>query len=202
MDKKFREEKQLESVNNTENNKTEKMLIEAVQAGNQSAFGQLIRLHQKQLFRFIYGLVKSFDVTEDIVQEAFVKAYQNISSFNTEYSFYPWLSTIARNFAYNQIQRDEKKESLDKLEETGFNPVDERLGPLEKLLDSENNKRFFQALNLLPTKYRTVFVLRQFEQMDYDQIGSYLKIPPGTVDSRLYRARQLLMEQLKDLLQD
>lgn len=202
MDKKFREEKQLESVNNTENNKTEKMLIEAVQVGNQSAFGQLIRLHQKQLFRFIYGLVKSFDVTEDIVQEAFVKAYQNISSFNTEYSFYPWLSTIARNLAYNQIQRDEKKESLDKLEETGFNPVDERLGPLEKLLDSENNKRFFQALNLLPTKYRTVFVLRQFEQMDYAQIGSYLKIPPGTVDSRLYRARQLLMEQLKDLLQD
>ena len=202
MGEDFREEKQLKSVNNTEIIETEKKLIEAVQNGNREAFGRLIRLHQKKLFRFIYGLVKSFDTAEDIVQEAFVKAYQNIMSFNTEYSFYPWLATIARNTAYNQIQRDEKKESLEKLEEGGFNPADENLGPLEKLLEDEGNKRFYQALNSLPAKYRTVFVLRQFEQMDYAQIASYLKIPPGTVDSRLFRARQLLMEKLKDLIQD
>lgn len=200
MDKDFREEKQPKAVNIKEDKRNEKKLIEAVQNGDNSAFGPLVRLHQKKLFRFIYGLVKSFDMTEDIVQEAFVKAYNNISTFNTEYSFYPWLSTIARNLTYNQIQRDEKKESLDKLEETGFNPQDANLGPLDKLLDSEGNKRFYKALNSMPTKYRSVFVLRQFEQMDYAQIASYLKIPPGTVDSRLYRARQLLMEQLKDLL--
>ncbi len=200
MDGNFQEENRTNIVNISEEDNTEKKLVLAAQDGDQKAFGQLVKLHQKKLFRFIYGLVKSFDMTEDIVQEAFVKAYQNLESFNPEYSFYPWLSTIARNLAYNQIQRDEKKESLDKLTESGFNPTDTNLGPLEQLLDTENKKRFYKALSTLPAKYRTVFVLRHFEQMDYARIASYLKIPPGTVDSRLYRARQLLTEKLKDLL--
>ena len=179
----------------------ERKLIEAVQNGDKTAFGRLIRIYQKQLFRYIYGLVKSFDMTEDIVQEAFVKAYNNIKTFKTQYAFYPWLSTIARNIAYNQIHREEKKESLENLEDKGFNPENTELGPLEQLLNDESNKRFYQALMALPVKYRTVFVLRHLEDMDYAQIASYLKIPPGTVDSRLYRARRMLMDALKDLIE-
>lgn len=181
---------------------SERKLVEAAQNGDKRAFGQLIRLHQKRLFRYIYGLLNSFDATEDIVQEAFVKAYDNITTFRTEYAFYPWLSTIARNLAYNYIHREEKKESLDNLQDKGYDPQSAELGPLEKLLNHENNKRFYKALLSLPVKFRSVFVLRHFEQMDYAQIASYLKIPPGTVDSRLYRARQLLMKQLEDLMQE
>ena len=181
---------------------SERKLVEAVQNGDQRAFGQLIRLHQKRLFRYIYGLLKSFDATEDIVQEAFVKAYDNIKTFRTEYAFYPWLSTIARNLAYNQMHREEKKESLDNLQEKGYDPQAAELGPLEKLLNDEGDKRFYKAVMSLPVVYRSVFVLRHFEEMDYAQIASYLKIPPGTVDSRLYRARKMLMEHLKDLIED
>lgn len=178
----------------------ERQLIEAAQNGDKAAFGRLIRNEQKRLFRFVYGLIGSFDQTEDIVQESFVKAYQAIDSFRTEYSFYPWLSTIARNLTYNHIQREGKKTSLDQLEETGFDPKSDDLGPLEGLIEKENGKRFFQALKKMPANYRSVFVLRQFEQMDYAKIASYLKIPPGTVDSRLHRARQFLVEELGDLL--
>jgi len=178
----------------------ERKLIEAAQAGDQRAFGFLVRRHQKRLFRFIFGLLGSFDQAEDVVQEAFVKAYQALASFRTEFDFYPWLSTIARNLAYNQLTRQEKAESLDQFKEAGFDPATEDLGPLEKLLDDESQKRFFAAVQALPAQYRAVFVLRHFEDMDYSQIASYLKIPPGTVDSRLYRARKLLMEALKDLL--
>jgi RNA polymerase sigma-70 factor (ECF subfamily) len=145
-------------------------------------------------------LLGSFDATEDIVQEAFVKAYQAMSSFKSEYAFYPWLSTIARNLAYNQISREEKSQSLDEMSSQGFDPESVDLGPMEKLLDNESQRRFTRAVAALPAKYRTVFVLRQFEQMDYAAIASYLKIPPGTVDSRLHRARKMLMESLKDLL--
>ena len=74
------------------------------------------------------------------------------------------------------------------------------LGPLEKLLEKEGQKRFYRALESMPVKYRAVFVLRHFEGLDYHEIASYLKIPPGTVDSRLYRARQYLLETLEDLL--
>ncbi|MBI5266730.1 MAG: sigma-70 family RNA polymerase sigma factor [candidate division Zixibacteria bacterium] len=178
----------------------EQKLIEAVQNGDGRAYGKLIRLHQKRLFRFVHGLVGSFDQAEDIVQEAFVKAYQAIGTFRPGFAFYPWLSTIARNLAYNQIAREDKKESLENLQESGFDPESAQLGPLEKLLNDEAQGRFYKALLALPAKYRTVFVLRHFEDMDYNEISIYLRIPPGTVDSRLFRARQLLLEQLKDLI--
>jgi RNA polymerase sigma-70 factor (ECF subfamily) len=194
------EERRPSAVSTSDKSVPERKLIEAAQAGDKKAFGQLIRRHQKRLFRFIYGLTGSFDQAEDIVQEAFVKAYQAMDTFKVGYDFYPWLSTIARNLAYNQFSREEKQESLDNIKDKGFDPPSEELGPLEKLLDSEGEKRFYAALKALPDQFRRVFVLRHFEDMDYSQIASYLKIPPGTVDSRLYRARKMLMEALKDLL--
>lgn len=180
--------------------KLEKKLVEAVQNGDSAAYGKLIRQHQKRLMRFVIGLVGSFDQAEDIVQEAFVKGYQAIGRFDTRYAFYPWLSTIARNLAFNQMRREERKDSLDSLQEKGYDPATQDLGPLENLLDGESQKRFYKAVMALPEKYRVVFVLRQFEQMSYHDIGTQLKIPAGTVDSRLYRARTMLMENLKDLL--
>lgn len=194
------EEKGHNGVSSAEAKKLERKLIEATQNGDKESFGKLIRMHQKRLFRFIYSLVRSFDKAEDIVQEAFVKAYTAIKTFNTQYAFYPWLSTIARNLAFNLISRDEKRSSLDRMTEEGFDPASTDLGPMDQLLDGESQKRYMKAVTALPDKYRAVFVLRQFEQMDYSAIASYLKIPPGTVDSRLYRARQLLLEGLKDLL--
>ncbi len=179
---------------------SDQQLIEMAQAGDKRAFGQIIRKYQKRLLRFIVGLVRSFDTAEDIVQEAFIRAYQALERFKPNQPFYPWLATIARNLAYNHIQRDEKSESLDKLAESGYDPQAIQLGPMEQMLSDESRKRYFKAVMALPAKYRAVFVLRHFEDMSYVDIASYLKIPPGTVDSRLYRARQMLMENLKDLL--
>ena len=194
------EETEPVTVDNTDSKNPERKLVEAAQNGDKAAFGRLVRMHQKRLFRFVYSLLGSFDMAEDIVQEAFVKAFKAIDSFNPDYSFYPWLSTIARNLSYNQIRRDEKKDSLDNMQAAGFDPQSTELGPMEKLLNDEGKRRFYEALQSMPTKYRTVFTLRHFEDMDYAAIGSYLKIPPGTVDSRLYRARKYLLEKLKDLL--
>ncbi len=200
MNIKSAEENHSLSVSDNESKKIEKKLIRAAQNGDNAAFGKLIRLHQKRLFKFIYGLLRDFDTVEDIVQESFVKAYHAIKTFRTEYSFYPWLSTIARNLAYNHVAREEKKESLEKLQDAGFAPPSLKLGPLDELIESENGKRFYEALSEMSSKYSSVFVLRHFEQMDYAEIASYLKIPPGTVDSRLFRARQILMEKLKEFL--
>jgi RNA polymerase sigma-70 factor (ECF subfamily) len=178
----------------------QRSLIEAAQAGDKSAFGQLIRQFQQRLMRFVYGLLGSFDQAEDVVQEAFVKAWQAIATFDPSRPFYPWLSVIARNLAFNQIRREEKKESLEKLTEKGFDAQSDLPGPLDVLLDGENEQRFYKALSSMPTAYREVFVLRHFEDMNYADIAKELKIKPGTVDSRLYRARQYLLEQLGDLL--
>ncbi len=200
MERSIREESSPERVNKSYEGVAERKLVEAAQNGDHKAFGKLVRTHQKRLFRHIYGLTGSFDTTEDIVQDAFIKAFKAIKTFRTEYAFYPWLSTIARNLAYNHIRREEKKQSLEDLQDKGFDPVAVDPGPLDSLLEGENNKRFYKALMALPVEYRSVFVLRHFEGMDYARIASYLKIPPGTVDSRLYRARQILMKDLADLL--
>lgn len=194
------EEKPLPPVTQSGTTAEERALVEAAQQGDGAAFDRLIRLHQKRLFRFAYSITGSFDQAEDIVQESFVKAYSAIATFKPGFAFYPWLSTIARNLAFNQIAREERKESLDEKSDSGFDPESTDLGPLEKLLNDEAQARFFKAVMALPAKYRTVFVLRHFEEMDYNEISIYLKIPPGTVDSRLYRARQMLVEALKDLL--
>lgn len=178
----------------------EQGLIEAAQAGDKKAFGQLLRLHQKRLFRFIYGLTGSFDQTEDLVQEAFVKAYGAIATFRIGHAFYPWLSTIARNLTFNYLKREGRKESLDKLSESGFDRESDEPDPINMLLDTEAQRRFYDALRSMPGDYRKVFVLRHFENMEYSEIANALKIPPGTVDSRLYRARQYLLDKLKDLL--
>jgi RNA polymerase sigma-70 factor (ECF subfamily) len=200
MNDEFREEIGATSVPSEEERKAERKLIEAAQYGDKKAFGQLVRKHQKRLFRYIYGLVGSFDATEDIVQEAFVKAFRAIKTFKTQYDFYPWLSTIARNLAYNMFAREEKSQSLDTLTDQGFDPRDVSLGPLERLMESDAQRRFYEALMAMPAQFRAVFVLRHFENMDYAAIGSYLKLPPGTVATRMHRARQFLMQQLEDLL--
>lgn len=200
MDETSPEENSAPAVKKSEAETSERSLIEAAQNGDQHAFGLLIRRHQKRLFRFVYGLLGSFDATEDIVQEAFVKAYQAIDRFDLSLSFYPWLATIARNSAFNLIERDKKKESLEQLQEKGYDPQSTHLGPLEKLLNDEAQKRFYKAVKALPSKFREVFVMRHFEEQSYTEIATLLKLPPGTVDSRLHRARKMLVDNLKDLL--
>ena len=199
MDK-SREENTGMEVAGGEARAVEQELIAAARRGDKRAFGQLIRHHQKRLFRFVLGLVGSFDQAEDIVQEAFVKAYEALGTFEMGRDFYPWLSTIARNRALNLIAREERKESLDKIQEQGFDTPSTSSDPLSQVISSENQQRFFAALKSLPEQYRTVFVLRHFEELSYEEIARQLKIARGTVDSRLYRARQLLVEALKDLL--
>ena len=200
MIEKDREEKGSAAVDRAEDRTNEQALVQAVLAGDRQAFGQLVRRHQKRLFRFVYGLLGDFDQAEDVVQEAFVKAYGALGSFEAGRDFYPWLSTIARNLAFNLMAREGRKESLDQIHERGFDPPSGDLGPLEQLIIGESQQRFYTALKALPEQYRTVFVLRHFEEMSYEDISAQLKIPPGTVDSRLYRARQLLVTALKDLL--
>lgn len=195
-----REENQKPAVDIVTRWPNERKLLEAAQNGDQQAYGVLIRQNQKRLFRFVYGILGNFDSAEDIVQEAFIKGWEAIKTFRPGYAFYPWISTIARNLTYNWIRREERKESLEKIQEKGFDPESPELGPLEKLLDSEGSKKLHKAIQALPVEFRTVFVMRQFEQMSYEEIASFLKIPPGTVDSRLYRARKMLMEALKELL--
>lgn len=177
----------------------EPSVIRAAQDGNKAAFARLVKFYQKRVLRMVIGMVGDLDNAMDIVQESFIRAWQALDRFDVSQPFYPWLSRIAANLSINHIKKASRQTSLD-------NEVIERADsapdPLAKLQLEENNHRLMQAIGELPKQYRIVFVLRTFEELSYEEIAERLDIAPGTVDSRLYRARRLLVEKLGELLEE
>jgi RNA polymerase sigma factor (sigma-70 family) len=176
----------------------EAQLTAQAKGGDKAAFGRLVKLHQRRVLRMVTAMVGDLDVAMDIVQESFIRAYHALDRFEEGQPFYPWLSTIATNLALNQLRKNKRQTSLD---DSYHEQADPALDPLEKLQTDENQRRFMAAVQNLPEEYRSVFVLRTFDQLSYDEIAARLKISMGTVDSRLFRARRRLMDELKDLLE-
>lgn len=172
-------------------------LVRLARQGDKAAFGRLVSLHQRRLLRLILGMTKDTDTAMDIVQESFIRAYQAMNRFEEGQPFYPWLSRIAVNLTINLKRRSRRETPF--VEESHDAPAG-IADPLNQLVTKESDRRFLEAVRELPEPYRDVFVLRTFEELDYEEIAVRLKISVGTVDSRLYRARRQLMETLKEFL--
>ncbi len=194
------EEKDQSTVNNLKDSAEDRLLIESALDGDKQAYGRLVMKHQKRLFRFLFLMLRQKDATEDIMQEAFVKGYLALSTFETGKPFYPWVATIARNLALNYIKKDAREIPAGGFEDYIEALPDSAASAIDTLIISENKKKLAEAVMLLAEPYRVVFVLRMFEKLSYNEIAKKLSISPGTVDSRLYRARQKLVEMLKDYL--
>jgi RNA polymerase sigma factor (sigma-70 family) len=192
------EEKEDIPVLSTKAEPDESLLVAQARQGDKAAFGRLVKLNQSRLLRMVVGMTGDLDAAMDIVQESFIRAYRALDRFEEGQPFYPWLSTIATRLTLNHFKKASRQSSLDdEIQER----ADESPDPLQKLQMAENEKRFMTAVQTLPEQYRTVFILRTFEQLSYEDIAARLDISVGTVDSRLYRARRLLVEQLHDLLE-
>jgi RNA polymerase sigma-70 factor (ECF subfamily) len=176
----------------------EPSLVFRARKGDKAAFGRLVQIHQRRVLRMVVGMIGDLDTAMDIVQDSFIRAYQAMDRFEEGQPFYPWISRIATNLTLNHIKRSRKQTSLDA--ESHDRAVDAP-DPLERLQLDENKRRFLAAVQELPEQYRVTFVLRNFEDLSYEEIAARLKITVGTVDSRIYRARRLLIEKLKDLLE-
>jgi RNA polymerase sigma-70 factor (ECF subfamily) len=200
MDEKIREEKAALSVNNANDAALDQALIKAARDGDKNAYGRLVLKYQKRVYRFVAALLGRTDTAEDMVQEAFVKGYLALNDFELGRSFYPWISTIARNLALNHIKREEREKPISEIDDFLYQVPDSSANPLERMIEKENDKRLLRAITALPIQFRSVFILRMFEKMSYEEIARYLNISVGTVDSRLHRARERLTGALKDSL--
>jgi len=197
---KISEEKATPAVDKEERRADDRPCILAVQKGDKAAFEELVKKYQKRLMRFVIMMLGRRDPADDIVQEAFVKAYLAINSFEPDRPFYPWLATIARNLAINRIKKEDREKPASEYEEINELQTDESSNPLAEMMSKENDRRLMQAVKSLAPQFREVFVLRMIENMSYDEIAAKLNISAGTVDSRLHRAREKLVQMLKDLL--
>jgi RNA polymerase sigma-70 factor (ECF subfamily) len=174
-------------------------LIESALAGNSAAFGDLVRKYQDRLYNTIVHLIGSTEDAKDVVQDAFVKAFVKLESFQRSSAFYTWLYRIAFNTAMSRQRRRRETRSID--DDCGHDPADPAAAPADRLEQEELAGQVRRALATLTEEHRLVLVLRDIDGCEYEAIAEILEIPLGTVRSRLHRARLQLRDQLKKVLQ-
>lgn len=176
-------------------------LVQASLAGDAEAFGDLVRRYQDRLFATLYRLTGSAEDAQDLVQEAFLRAYQNLDRFLGESAFYTWVYRIGVNLALNRRRRWRSGPRFLPLNR-GDRPDHDVAGdheaenPARRLESLETGERVQQALSRLPEEFRSVVILKDFDGLRYEEIAGLLDIPVGTVRSRLHRARAELRELL------
>ena len=176
-------------------------IIERVLIGDTAAFEELVRTYQARLFNSLIHSLGCPEEAEDVAQEAFVKAYSKLATFKQNSSFYTWLYRIAINIAISRHRQKKPKSSLDEYRlNVGHEPVDETSQPEQRLDLEERAVQVQSALQLLSEEHRTIIVLRELEDMDYDAISDILGLPVGTVRSRLHRARHQLRTHLEQIV--
>jgi RNA polymerase sigma-70 factor (ECF subfamily) len=178
------------------------MIRDACQ-GDAAAFGALVRKYQARLCTSLTHICGSLDDAEDVAQEAFVQAYVKLRTFAGGSAFYTWLYRIAVNAAISRKRRRREQTSVEsKREELGLEPIDDGEQADERLLREERAVQVQHAMSLLSDEHRTILVLREIDDCDYDEIAQILELPVGTVRSRLHRARLQLKEQLDRVFED
>lgn len=180
-------------------------LVARTAQGDARAFEQIMRRHNRLLFRSARSILRSDADAEDAVQEAYLHAWRAMGSFRQDARVSTWLVRIVLNEAFGRVRRrpaqvialpsslEPSRSDLDPTEATEANP-DER--PDRETLRAEFRRLIEARIDALPQAFRTVFVLRAVEELSVDEVAEVLHIPPATVRTRFFRARSLLRESL------
>ncbi|MDW7680184.1 MAG: sigma-70 family RNA polymerase sigma factor [bacterium] len=187
------------------NRPTDEELIEKFQNGDLYAFDLIVKRYKNQLLNFIYRFLGNTEESEDLVQETFLRVYRNRKAYQKVAKFSTWIYTIAGNLAKTEL-RKRKRRRFFSISELGFNEKDydisdEAYNP-EKDVDSRLKEAIIhEQIMALSPKFREVIILRDVQQLSYEEISEIVKIPLGTVKSRVNRGRLKLQEKLTTLLE-
>lgn len=162
-------------------------LVQRILGGDQRAFAELVQRHQRPLFTVAARMLGNREDAADATQNAFVRVYQNLGSYDPQYRFFSWIYRILVNECLNALRARHGSEALS---DAQVNVGD---GPFEALRASERREQVQRALLALPADLRAVIVLRHYAGLSYEEIGQAVGgLPAKTVKSRLYAARQRL----------
>jgi len=174
---------------------SDKEIMELIQSGDEKAFTELVTRYQDRLLNFVGRIVTDQETAEELIQETFLRIFNQKNSYAPEYAVSTWIYTIALNLARSELRKRKLRRflSLDFLkEESDFeipdktNVAGEGMAPiLQKAIDS------------LPEDYKRAFILCDVQRLPYQQIAEILRVPVGTVKSRINRARAMLRDKLK-----
>lgn len=179
--------------------------IKQVLKGDQNAYADIVNLYQHKLYQVCYRMLSNQQEAEDIAQEAFIRAYINLHSYDQKRKFSTWLYRIATNLCIDRIRKKKPDYYLD-AEVAGTDGLDmysqiaaDELLPEEAVEQMELQDRIQYEISRLPDKYRSVIVLKYIEELSLQEISEILDMPLGTVKTRIHRGREALRKQLNNL---
>lgn len=183
-------------------NGNDQELIVKAKEGNVDAFETLVRKYQRPIYLLCHRITGAHQTADDLSQETFIKAFFALPHFIDSSGFYSWIRKIALNNCFNHLKKWKRERPLEKEEnvsrQDGLSPSID--SPPDAIERDEMKREFREAFKTLPPDQRVVFALRAFEDMSYEEISRTLRIPRGTVMSRLNRARKKLKAPLADYL--
>ncbi|MBV6478105.1 MAG: ECF RNA polymerase sigma factor SigE [Ignavibacteria bacterium] len=184
---------------------TDEELIFRFQEGDIKAFNEIVRRYKDKIVNFVFRFCGNRDIAEDVSQETFIKLFKNKHSYKPIAKFTTWLHTIAINETKTMLRSDRKHESFSISNMLEEGTVDMELASSDYKPDSVVNTKIEvsliqKAINELDEKYREAVVLRDIEDLDYEEISKVLEIPLGTVRSRINRGRESLRITLGKLI--
>lgn len=180
-------------------------LIRRCLANDQAAYGQLLARYRRQVLALVWRMVSDREEAQDLAQEAFIRAFRSLHTFDQTRSFPAWLFRITSNLCVDHY----RKRKLDTVslvqsggddgEERTIDLKSEEAGPDEEYADRRSSERLDQLIRTLPAPYRIVVLLRHQSDMAYEEIAEALSLPLGTVKARLHRAHKMLKDKLERL---
>lgn len=175
-------------------------LVKTAIAGREASFEELVRRYQRPIAAYVYRMVGDYDAALDLTQEVFIKVYNSLARYRSEFKFSTWIYKIAHNAAIDHLRRYAVREQA---VTSGFDlehrdtPVEgRRLTPEQESERKERRSEVEMVVEMLPRAYRELIVLRHSHDLSYDEIADVTGLPLGTVKNRLFRAR----EAMRDLL--
>lgn len=173
-------------------------LVRQAQRGSRGAFEDLFKRYERKVFHLAYGFVQDRATADDLAQEVFIKAYFALPKFHFKSEFGTWLYRIAVNHIKDHLRKTARKKevSLEEFPDLPFSGGDEVKEREDIQAQDERKKVIFRVLAALPEKYRAILTLRDIRGLSYEEVGGILAISPGTVDSRLHRARKMLRKKM------
>ncbi|MBT2759583.1 RNA polymerase sigma factor SigW [Mesobacillus foraminis] len=182
-----------------------KSRIAQVLKGDQNAYGEVVELYKDKVFQLCYRMLGNRHEAEDIAQEAFIRAYVNIQSFNLNKKFSSWIYRIATNLCIDRIRKKKPDYFLD-AEVPGTEGLtmysqiaSDTALPEDELESLELQETVQKEISKLPDKYRSVIVLKYIEELSLNEISEILDLPLGTVKTRIHRGREALRQQLRNV---
>ncbi|WP_153732346.1 RNA polymerase sigma factor SigW [Sporosarcina obsidiansis] len=176
--------------------------VKEVLNGNQEAFEEIVIHFQNRLYQVCYRMLNNAAEAEDIAQEAFVRAYVNLETYDQKRKFSTWLYRIATNLCIDRIRKKKPDYYLD-AEVPGTEGLDmysqiasDKELPEEEVEKMETKDRVQYEVSRLPDKYRTIIILRYMEDLQLQEIADILEMPLGTVKTRVHRGREALRQQM------